>query len=366
MSMRTTSSLMQQIRGVAAQQTHNSVALAEGATLASAIAVEVPEALRDVPPHIVQCVPMEKLTRQVPHLEVPKWAAQPRSAATHLAVSKEGAAMTPIPLGRFPFYLLGQSERVCDSRLLHPSVSRVHCGIVHHASGAVFVIDMDSQNGVQVNGERIAPHSYVRITEGDVIQLGASTRLCTLKLGGDAKSAAKPAVGAAAADRKRARSPVATDAAASKPTAVTEETNVVALAAAAAAAIVEKEPEVTERRFYHVLIKHNGVANAVSKAPRNKGEAVTRSLADAIKIADYLKKGKTDEQGRVASLQVFAELVSTFSECGTAKKGGDVGTIKRGTFVEEFETAAFGLPEALSLSDPTTTKLGVHLILRAE
>lgn len=57
----------------------------------------------------------------------------------------------------------------------------------------------------------------------------------------------------------------------------------------------------------------------------------------------------------------FADFARRHSEDGTAASGGDLGWAKRGTFVPEFESAVFSLPEG-GLSDVVKTEFGLHLI----
>ena len=57
----------------------------------------------------------------------------------------------------------------------------------------------------------------------------------------------------------------------------------------------------------------------------------------------------------------FADFAARHSQDGTATSGGDLGWAKRGTFVPEFESAVFSLPEG-GLSDIVKTEFGLHLI----
>uniref|UniRef100_A0A7S1KZR4 Peptidyl-prolyl cis-trans isomerase n=1 Tax=Neobodo designis TaxID=312471 RepID=A0A7S1KZR4_NEODS len=111
----------------------------------------------------------------------------------------------------------------------------------------------------------------------------------------------------------------------------------------------------------HVLIKHKDVANPVSKAPRNKGAPVTRSLDDARRTAAALRMKNL--AAAPVSEAAFESAVLQFSECATAKKKGRMGRIERGQFAKAFEDAAFGL-EVHHVSEPVETPLGVHLLMR--
>lgn len=58
----------------------------------------------------------------------------------------------------------------------------------------------------------------------------------------------------------------------------------------------------------------------------------------------------------------FAEMARRYSQDpGTASQGGDLGLVRRGQFVSEFESAVFALQEG-QLSDIVETQFGLHLI----
>jgi peptidyl-prolyl cis-trans isomerase NIMA-interacting 1 len=59
----------------------------------------------------------------------------------------------------------------------------------------------------------------------------------------------------------------------------------------------------------------------------------------------------------------LAELAGTESDCGSAKKSGDLGFFGRGEMQPEFENAAFGLRVG-EMSDVVATQSGLHLIER--
>jgi len=58
----------------------------------------------------------------------------------------------------------------------------------------------------------------------------------------------------------------------------------------------------------------------------------------------------------------FADMARRYSQdAGTAQQGGDLGLVRRGQFVREFESAVFALQEG-QLSDIVETQFGFHLI----
>ena len=64
---------------------------------------------------------------------------------------------------------------------------------------------------------------------------------------------------------------------------------------------------------------------------------------------------------RIQDGEDFSFIASLYSDDGSASLGGDLGFVKKGKFVPEFESAAFRLQEG-ELSNIVETKFGFHLI----
>jgi len=108
-------------------------------------------------------------------------------------------------------------------------------------------------------------------------------------------------------------------------------------------------------RASHLLVKHSG-----SRNPSSWREAkITRSKAEAIEI---LRDYQTQISG---SHEKFAQLAKEFSDCSSARKGGDLGDFGPGQMQKPFEDATFALKIG-EMSDVVETDSGVHLILRTE
>jgi len=108
-------------------------------------------------------------------------------------------------------------------------------------------------------------------------------------------------------------------------------------------------------RASHLLVKHSG-----SRNPSSWREAkITRSKTEAIELLrDYQTQiGESHEK--------FAQLATEFSDCSSARQGGDLGVFGVGQMQKPFEDAAFSLGVG-ELSDVVETDSGVHLILRTE
>ena len=61
----------------------------------------------------------------------------------------------------------------------------------------------------------------------------------------------------------------------------------------------------------------------------------------------------------------FAKLAEQYSIDGSRRRGGDLGTFKKGMMVKEFEIAAFSLAKG-QVSGIVRTQFGYHIIKRLE
>uniref|UniRef100_A0A8C9STY6 Peptidyl-prolyl cis-trans isomerase n=1 Tax=Scleropages formosus TaxID=113540 RepID=A0A8C9STY6_SCLFO len=111
------------------------------------------------------------------------------------------------------------------------------------------------------------------------------------------------------------------------------------------------EPE--KVRCSHLLVKHNQ-----SRRPSSwREENITRSKEEALQlIQQYIEKIRSGEEE-------FESLASRFSDCSSARNGGDLGTFGRGQMQKPFEDASFALKVG-DMSGPVFTDSGVHVILR--
>merc|ERR1712000_146700 len=119
----------------------------------------------------------------------------------------------------------------------------------------------------------------------------------------------------------------------------------------------------------------------MSKAPRNKGEVITRSLDDAVSLAKAIHSqlvnstssstGADNDDATTRAIilnskSVFDEAVKNFSECSTTKKNGEMGVIEKGALpnLQDFEDAALTLAPLQISDDVVVTHLGVHILFR--
>ena len=108
-------------------------------------------------------------------------------------------------------------------------------------------------------------------------------------------------------------------------------------------------------RASHLLVKHRD-----SRRPSSwREENITRSKEEALDILAGYRNQIVKKEA------TFEDLASKFSDCSSAKKGGDLGMFGRGQMQKPFEDATFGL-EVGELSDAVITDSGVHIILRTK
>ncbi|MEE9309822.1 MAG: peptidylprolyl isomerase [Cocleimonas sp.] len=75
---------------------------------------------------------------------------------------------------------------------------------------------------------------------------------------------------------------------------------------------------------------------------------------------------KTKEEAEKLKQQLakggdFASLAKKYSQCNTAKRGGDLGEFSPGKMVKAFDNIVFKKP-ILKVHGPVKTKFGFHLI----
>lgn len=105
----------------------------------------------------------------------------------------------------------------------------------------------------------------------------------------------------------------------------------------------------------HLLVKH-----AESRRPSSwREEDITRSKEESREV---LLGYKAQIDSGDKTLQ---DLAAEYSDCSSAKRGGDLGPFGRGCMQKAFEDAAFALNVG-EMSDIVDTDSGLHLILRTK
>lgn len=112
----------------------------------------------------------------------------------------------------------------------------------------------------------------------------------------------------------------------------------------------------SEVQVLHIIRKHSG-----SRRPSSwREEKITCSKADSNKHVAGLRKQIEGAGNKEAK---FRELAKEHSDCGSAKKGGDLGMFAKGRMQKAFEEASFAL-QVGELSQPMSTDSGEHIIFR--
>ena len=106
-------------------------------------------------------------------------------------------------------------------------------------------------------------------------------------------------------------------------------------------------------RASHLLIKHSGSRNPVSRRTNESTATVTPSAAAAelTAIASTINKDN------------FAKMSFDRSDCGSFKQGGDLGEFGPGAMMKPFEDAVLALNVG-EISGLVETDSGTHLIMR--
>ncbi|KAJ8771018.1 hypothetical protein K2173_023343 [Erythroxylum novogranatense] len=110
-------------------------------------------------------------------------------------------------------------------------------------------------------------------------------------------------------------------------------------------------------RASHILIKHEGSRRKASwKDPEGRViNSTTRetAISQLKALRDDIVSGKVK----------FEDVASRYSDCSSAKRGGDLGPFGRGQMQKPFEETTYSLKIG-EVSDIVDTDSGVHIIKR--
>ncbi|KAJ2448817.1 peptidyl-prolyl cis-trans isomerase Pin1 [Coemansia sp. RSA 2336] len=109
----------------------------------------------------------------------------------------------------------------------------------------------------------------------------------------------------------------------------------------------------------HILQKHRN-----SRRPSSwREENITRSEDEASEIIEeYLREIQKVPDAEERDRR-FSEIASKYSDCSSAKRGGDLGSFALGAMQKPFEDAVLDLKVG-EISKPVKTDSGIHIILR--
>jgi len=125
---------------------------------------------------------------------------------------------------------------------------------------------------------------------------------------------------------------------------------------------IQKKPKLEEikqdeKLFHcsHLLVKHSESRNPTSW--RQQG-TITRSKDTAIQLLNHYRA--QIERGEFT----LAELAKRYSDCSSAKQGGELAPFKEGAMQPAFEKAVLALKPGEFSQGVITTDSGVHIIFR--
>ncbi|KAF2704267.1 SMAD/FHA domain-containing protein, partial [Pleomassaria siparia CBS 279.74] len=114
------------------------------------------------------------------------------SSPWRLFIFKDTTMLDTVQLHTQSCWLLGRAHQVADIPLEHPSSSQQHAAIqfryivktsedeygVRQTKGKVkpYIIDLESSNGTELNGEKVEPGRYVELRDKDILTFAASER----------------------------------------------------------------------------------------------------------------------------------------------------------------------------------------------
>ncbi|EGB12382.1 hypothetical protein AURANDRAFT_61167 [Aureococcus anophagefferens] len=101
---------------------------------------------------------------------------------------KNGTSVETVPLTASRF-LLGRAADCVAYAMAHASISRVHLVFQRSNDGRLYVADCGSAHGSRLNKAPLPPLKYVEARGGDVLQLGASTRVLAIHAAGQDRAA---------------------------------------------------------------------------------------------------------------------------------------------------------------------------------
>jgi len=110
-------------------------------------------------------------------------------------------------------------------------------------------------------------------------------------------------------------------------------------------------------RCAHLLLKHTGSRNPVS---RRTNQRITMTKAEAL---DELEGWMAKISNAPDPAAAFRDACKKRSDCGSCRESGDLGDFQRGQMQKPFEDATFALAVG-EMSGVVDTDSGVHAILR--
>lgn len=104
-------------------------------------------------------------------------AQVPANVGFEIVVEKAGNELERLNLSEKAAFIVGRNSQLADCVLLHQSISRQHAAFIWKGTGELYVMDLGSAHGTQLNRVEISTHDAVLLHDQDQIRFGESSRL---------------------------------------------------------------------------------------------------------------------------------------------------------------------------------------------
>jgi peptidyl-prolyl cis-trans isomerase SurA len=122
---------------------------------------------------------------------------------------------------------------------------------------------------------------------------------------------------------------------------------------------VQSRIDVTWGEVTDYYEQHKDEVGQVPEAYHLAGILITPKVSEAAKLAAMQRMQQAAKE--LADGTPFGEVAKKYSDDASATRGGDIGTVRRGMMVPEFEDALFSLEEG-EVSGIVPTRFGYHII----
>jgi len=329
--------------------------------------------------------PKERFIKPGKNYSDPKWCHSPKEETKNVILEmykEEGRILQLIRIGKNRSTIFGRNKEMVNEHLAHASISRQHAAIVHSehtdkehkGKPQIMVVDLHSSHGTFLNDHKLPPGKPVQIFDYDIIRFGASERRFKVKGFGMRRVSSKDKVkdkdkekekereksGDKDKDRERGRDRDDRDKdkererRREKERGEKREREESSSSSSSSSSRPDKKHKDGEKvQCRHLLAKHRN-----SRRPSSwRIKDITITEEEAADIIRDLRRQIVDDGKK------FEEVASEFSDCSSAKRGGDLGFFGRGKMQPPFEKAAFALKVG-EISDLVYSDSGVHIIQR--
>ncbi|CBL45136.1 Hypothetical protein HDN1F_15530 [gamma proteobacterium HdN1] len=244
-----------------------------------------------------------------------------------------------LPISAFPFVMGRGTE--CDMVLTGKGISRKHAEIIFQ-SGRFVVNDLDSLNGIKVNGYKLA---RVILEEGDSIKLGDTTLVFTTNRNKTPQSANDESIGSAADVETATGTEKGGKAkAAGKPRSAQKGTRFALTAAVLVAAVAGG--------FYVMQTMQNGMLDQRVVAVPNPSQGNTGAAANATKNQQPPNAANTSAAQQAADAGTVASSGSEPTSGSAASSANDGSSVSDGSSSDSSSSDGYAAADQVASNDP--------------